>query len=113
MSKIILTGVTIEKLKNIVNEAVTQVVTGFTTDQTSKIVISHEPEKKYIYSIRGLAKFMNCSPTTVLSYKSKGIIPFRQSPHAKRFIFVESEILEAMARNGIKGLSETSKSEKK
>ena len=105
MTKIILSGLTSEQLKGIVIEAVVQGITSLSTHQTS--IVDIKESKRYIYSIRGLAKFMKCSPTTAQSWKNKGVIPFRQSPHSKRFIFNESDILEAMAKNG---LSKTYKS---
>ncbi len=53
-----------------------------------------EPESKYIYSIRGLAKFLNCSQVTAQKLKNEGQIKYRQI--GRKVIFERQEVLKAM-----------------
>ena len=53
-----------------------------------------EPESKYIYSIRGLATFLNCSQVTAQKLKNDGKIKYRQI--GRKIIFETSEVIRAM-----------------
>ena len=53
-----------------------------------------EPESKYIYSIRGLAAFLNCSQVTAQKLKNEGQIKYRQI--GRKVIFETREVLKAM-----------------
>lgn len=53
-----------------------------------------QPEPKYIYSIRGLAAFLNCSSVTAQKLKSEGLIKYRQI--GRKVIFETSEVIKAM-----------------
>ena len=53
-----------------------------------------EPESKYIYSIRGLAAFLNCSQVTAQKLKNEGKIKYRQI--GRKIIFETSEVIKAM-----------------
>ena len=53
-----------------------------------------EPESKYIYSIKGLAAFLNCSQVTAQKLKNEGKFHYRQI--GRKVIFETSEVLRAM-----------------
>lgn len=53
-----------------------------------------QTEPKYIYSIRGLADFLNCSTVTAQKLKSEGRIKYRQI--GRKVIFETSEVIKAM-----------------
>lgn len=53
-----------------------------------------EPEGKYIYSIRGLAAYLNCSQVTAQKLKNDGKIKYRQI--GRKIIFETSEVIRAM-----------------
>ena len=52
-------------------------------------------EKKYIYSIQGLADFLQCSIVTAQKIKNSGRINYQQI--GRKVIFEENEILAGMA----------------
>jgi len=54
-------------------------------------------EKKYLYSIRELANFLQCSTVTAQHLKNKGLIPFRQL--GRKLIFDQDAVLNAMHTN--------------
>lgn len=54
-------------------------------------------EKKYIYSIKGLAEFLNCSVVTAQHLKNKGLIPYRQLN--RKVMFDQEAVLAAMQGN--------------
>jgi len=64
-------------------------------------VVQAEPatEKRYIYSIKGLAEFLNCSVVTAQHLKNKGLIPYRQLN--RKVMFDEDAILAAMQGNKV------------
>jgi len=53
------------------------------------------PEKKYIYSIQGLANELHCSIATTQKLKNSGRIPYKQE--GRKLIFEMSEVLNAMS----------------
>ena len=53
------------------------------------------PEKKYIYSIQGLADFLQCSIVTAQKIKNSGRINYQQI--GRKVVFEENEILAGMA----------------
>ena len=53
------------------------------------------PEKKYVYSIQGLADELHCSIVTAQKLKNSGRIPFKQD--GRKCIFEINEILNAMS----------------
>lgn len=109
-TQIILSGITIEQFKSIITDTVKHEIANLSFNRTFTNENDTPTETKYIYSIKGLAHFLACSPTTAQSLKNKGVIPYRQAANSRKLIFIESEILEAMAQNGIKKLITTSKS---
>jgi len=109
MNSILLSSVTIEQFKSIVNESFEQVFTNLSNIERVSIGVNNQAKPKYIYSIQGLADFLHCSLTTAMALKKKGNIPFKPAPHSRKLIFIESEILEAMAAKEINHLAETSK----
>jgi len=60
-------------------------------------VVKADPatEKKYIYSIQGLADFLQCSIVTAQKIKNSGRINYQQI--GRKVIFEESEILKSMS----------------
>ncbi len=62
-------------------------------------VAAPEPatEKKYIYSIKGLAALLNCSVVTAQHLKNKGLIPYRQL--GRKLMFDTDAVLAAMHSN--------------
>lgn len=52
------------------------------------------PDKKYIYSIKELAKLLNCSIVTAQKVKNSGRIPFMQE--GRTLIFECGEVLAAL-----------------
>lgn len=52
-------------------------------------------EKKYIYSIQGLADFLQCSIVTAQKIKNSGRINYQQV--GRKVIFEESEVLKSMS----------------
>jgi hypothetical protein len=65
----------------------------------SNNVVQAEPatEKKYIYSIKGLAEFLNCSVVTANNLKMKGLIPCKQI--GRKVMFDTDAVLAAMHTN--------------
>lgn len=53
-----------------------------------------QPEPKYIYSIKGLAAFLNCSQVTAQKLKNTGQIKYRQI--GRKVVFETSEVLRSM-----------------
>jgi len=84
-----------QKLKEFI---VAAVFSAFQEYQPANIVQA-EPatEKKYIYSIRDLAKFLNCSVVTAQHLKNKGLVPCKQL--GRKLIFDADEVLAAMHTN--------------
>jgi bacillopeptidase F (M6 metalloprotease family) len=64
------------------------------TAEITQVAVS---EKKYIYSIQGLADFLQCSIVTAQKLKNSGLIPCKQL--GRKLIFEEGEILAAMHSN--------------
>lgn len=62
---------------------------------TSTPIVQALPEKKFIYSIQGLADFLQCSIVTAQKIKNSGRINYQQ--FGRKVIFEESEILAAMS----------------
>ena len=64
-------------------------------------VAAPEPatEKKYIYSIKQLAEFLNCSVVTAQKLKNQGRIPCKQI--GRKLIFETDLILSAMSNNKV------------
>ena len=54
-------------------------------------------EKKYIYSIQGLADFLQCSIVTAQKIKNSGRINYQQI--GRKVIFEESDVLKSMSVN--------------
>jgi hypothetical protein len=65
-------------------------------------VVQTEPatEKKYIYSIKGLAEFLNCSVVTAQHWKNKGLIPCKQL--GRKVMFDQDAVLAAMHTNKVR-----------
>lgn len=63
---------------------------------------STEPdsEVQYLYSIKELAKFLNCSPVTAQKLKNSGKIRYRQ--FGRKCVFNTQEILEDLNRTSRK-----------
>lgn len=63
-------------------------------------VVSTEPtnEKRYIYSIKGLAEFLSCSVPTAQKMKNLNLIPYSQI--GRKVMFEEGEVLKAMRSKG-------------
>lgn len=97
MNEIILSGFTIEQFKSIVSEAVEQVMTKTQSTQESTIGSIIPTEKKYLYSIKELAKFLNCCPVTAQHLKDKGLIPCHQI--GRKLRFDPDLVLDAMLIN--------------
>ena len=55
------------------------------------------PEKKYLYSIKALAEFMQCSIVTAQHMKNSGRIPYTQIN--RKVIFDCEAVLEAISIN--------------
>lgn len=49
-----------------------------------------------IHGIRGLAKFLGCSPSKAQDMKNKGLIPF--SEIGRKVFFYENEVVNALSR---------------
>jgi len=103
MAEVILSGVTLEQHENIVRSIVREeleYVLGnyFPVNQKTQIDSHSQNEKKYIYSIKELAKFLNCSPVTAQSLKNKGQIPCHQI--GRKLMFDVDLVKEAMSKNG-------------
>jgi hypothetical protein len=62
--------------------------------QTREAKPQSQPEAKYIYSIKGLAAFLNCSQVTAQKLKNTGKIKYRQI--GRKVVFETSEVLRAM-----------------
>ena len=63
-------------------------------------VVSVEPasEKRFIYSIKGLAEFLKCSVPTAQKMKNNNLIPYRQV--GRKVMFEEGEVLNAIRSKG-------------
>jgi hypothetical protein len=55
------------------------------------------PEKKYLYSIKGLAEFMQCSVVTAQKLKNSGRIPYKQVN--RKVIFDCEAVIAAISIN--------------
>ena len=66
------------------------------TNAQNTNVLGVEPanEKRYIYSIKGLAEFLKCSVPTAQKMKNANLIPYRQV--GRKVMFEETEVLNAM-----------------
>jgi len=66
--------------------------------------VASATEKRYIYSIKGLAEFLNCSVVTAQHLKNKGLVPCRQI--GRKVMFDCDAVLDAMQNskvgNGLK-----------
>lgn len=60
-------------------------------------VVQAEPaaDKKYIYSIKGLAEFLNCSVPTAQKIKNSGSIPFMQT--GRKCVFDGTAVLNSLS----------------
>jgi len=85
-----------EKLKLFI---VAAVLSAFQQLPQNTSVAQTEPatEKRYIYSIKGLAEFLNCSVVTAQNLKNKGLVPFRQI--GRKVMFDCDAVLAAMQNN--------------
>jgi excisionase family DNA binding protein len=54
--------------------------------------IEPDPEVQYFYSIKELAKFLNCSPVTAQKLKNSGKIRYKQ--FGRKCVFNTIEVLE-------------------
>lgn len=79
-----------QKLKEFIVAAVLSAFQQF--PQAASVTI---PEKKYIYSIKELASFLQCSIVTAQKIKNSGRIPYKQE--GRKVIFECGEILAAMS----------------
>lgn len=53
-----------------------------------------DPEP-YVYSINGLARFLQCSVPTAQKLKNSGRIPVKQ--FGRKLVFIKSEVLQALS----------------
>lgn len=86
------------KFKEIVEEAVLSAMAKVNPVQQVPTVEAQDDE--YIYSIRGLASFLNCSVMTAQKLKNQGLIPYLQLN--RKVIFEKSKVLKAMQKGGRK-----------
>ena len=106
MAELILSGIAQEQFQNImrsiVREEIEIVVSNFlNSNQKSSIGLNQPTDKKYIYSIKELAVFLNCSPVTAQKLKNKGLIPCLQV--GRKLMFDQELVIAAMTKIG-KGL---------
>jgi len=80
-----------EKFSQLIENAVLKAMAKYMPTQ---IVI---PEKKYVYSIQGLADELHCSIVTAQKLKNSGRISYKQE--GRKVIFEMSEVLAAMSVN--------------
>lgn len=59
-----------------------------------------DQEQRFIYSIQGLADFLNCSIVTAQKIKSSGQIPFKQV--GRKVMFEKEAVLKAIERGNRK-----------
>lgn len=69
-----------------------QIVTECLTNFNPAQVPAPQPETKFIYTIKGLAEFLNCSLVTAQKLKNSGKIRFKQ--FGRKCVFSTTEILE-------------------
>jgi len=81
------TLLTKEDIKSVVLEALSE----------SKHQQQQPQPEKYIYGLKGLAKFFGVGITKAWQLKNSGTIPFYQT--GKKLFFKESEVLQATAND--------------
>lgn len=86
-----------QKFKELVEAAVFSALQKMPLQMANVAAPETAAEKKYIYSIKGLAEFLNCSVVTAQHLKNKGLIPVRQI--GRKLMFEEAAILAAMQTN--------------
>jgi hypothetical protein len=79
-----------EEIKQIIIEC----LTNFNPAPTQ--VPAPPPETKLIYSIKGLAEFLNCSSTTAQKIKNSGKVRFMQ--YGRKCVFDPAQILEDLSK---------------
>lgn len=62
---------------------------------TNAVQAEPTTEKRYIYSIKGLAEFLNCSVPTAQKIKNSGKIPFMQT--GRKCVFDGTAVLNSLS----------------
>lgn len=84
-----------EELEEIINKC----LSNLNASQRPALKPEKEPVK-YLHSVRELAEFLGCSVVTAQKLKNSGRIRYKQ--FGRKVVFVSTEILEDLNKNGRK-----------
>jgi|GEM_PF-2849069 hypothetical protein len=95
MNDIVLTSLTRSELKEIIKNSILEL--GLVTAQNAA---NEEPtENEQPMNLTEAAAWLGITPSTMVSYKKKGLVPYYQLPNSSKVRFYKSELRKVFQQN--------------